>query len=227
MGFGCGHLPINDEIHEASWGARLIYNEVTSGQAGKGFAVVWDRQTPNGEPDTVRSLFPVLERAVDEFRKPENMYELDGGQSGHLCWREGRILVVMSPQGSYGYLYITAVLEKEGHEGESEIWGTNGEWAEGELAKRVQLGNWPPEVVAEREAKRLKQEREYALGALRYAKWDSDDALRKVWRAKTERSKKMAQNKLAKMDDVLAAARQKAFALGFTEEEIDRAQRGY
>jgi hypothetical protein len=221
--FGCGHLPLNDEIHEASWGARLIYKEVADGYGG----VVWDRQTPEGNPETVQLLFPVIDRALEEFRKPENLYTLDSGQSGHLCWRDGRVLVVMSPQGSYGYLYVTAVLEKEGHEGESEVWGRNGEWAEGDLAKRVQLGNWPPEVVAEREAERIKREREYALGAVKYASWDSKDALRKVWSAKTDRSKKMAQNKLTKMDDALYEARQKAFALGFTEAEVDQAQRGY
>jgi hypothetical protein len=227
MGFGCGHLPINDEIHEASWGARLIYSEVVAGQSGKGFAVVWDRQTPNGEPETVRTLFPVLERAVDEFRKPENRYALDEGQSGHLVWREGRILVVMSPQGSYGYLYITAVLEKEGHEGESEIWGTNGEWAEGDLAKRVQLGNWPPEVVAAREAKEREEKRKSIMYRVANAGQDARWHHYSVIRAKTDRSKAMAIKKQQKLDDEVAAARAAAFAAGFSEEEIDRAQRGY
>lgn len=225
MGFGCGHLPINDEIHEASWGARLIYSEVVAGQSGKGFAVVWDRQTPNGEPETVKQLFPVLERAVDEFRKVA--WKLDSGQSGHLCWREGRILVVMSPQGSYGYLYITAVLEKEGHEGESKVWGQDGEWAEGELAKRVQLGNWPPEVVEAREAKEREDKRKSIMYRVANAGQDARLQHYSVIRAKTERSKAMAVRKQQKLDDEVAAARAAAFAAGFSEEEIDRAQRGY
>jgi hypothetical protein len=190
--FGCGHLPINDEIHEASWGARLIYHEVVEGFGG----VVYDRQTPDGEPEKVRTLFPVVDRALEEFRKPENMYALDSSQSGHLAWRDGRVLVVMSPQGSYGYLYITAVLEREGHEGESEIWGRNGEWAEGELAKRVQLGNWPPEIVEARE----KTERE---SKLRYARENLPWTLReymwaemKVRTADTPRKAKLRQKEV-------------------------------
>jgi hypothetical protein len=219
--FGCGHLPLNEEIHEASWGARLIYSEVAAGSSG----VVWDRQTPDGEPNTVQTLFPVVDRALAEFRKAT--WELDSGQSGHLCWREGRVLVVMSPQGSYGYLYITAVLEKEGHEGESEVWGRNGEWAEGELANRVQLGNWPPEVVAEREAKEKELERKYILGRVANAGQDSRWQHYSVIRAKTDRSKAIALKKQAKLDDEVFAARQAAFAAGFTETEIDKAQRGY
>jgi len=219
--FGCGHLPLNEEIHEASWGARLIYSEVTQGSSG----VVWDRQTPAGEPETVQLLFPVIDRALEEFRKVK--YELSSDQSGHLCWRDGRVLVVLSPQGSYGYLYITAVLEREGHEGESKVWGQDGEWAEGDLAKRVQLGNWPPEIVAEREAKEAKRAREQLLYRLANAGQDSRWNMHAVYRAKTETGKKRALNKQAKLDDEVAAARAAAFEAGFTEPEIDKAQRGY
>jgi hypothetical protein len=219
--FGCGHLPLNEEIHEASWGARLIYSEVAEGGSG----VVWDRQTPDGEPNTVQLLFPVVDRALAEFRKVK--WELDSGQSGHLCWREGRALVVLSPQGSYGYLYVTAVMEKEGHEGESKVWGQDGEWAEGDLAKRVQLGNWPPEVVAEREAKERKAEREAMLWRLSNAGQESRWQHYSVIRAKTDRSKAIALKKQAKLDDEVFAARTAAFAAGFTEDEIDKAQRGY
>ena len=219
--FGCGHLPLDENIHEASWGARLIYAEVAGGSAG----IVWDRQTPDGEPDTVQALFPVVDRTLAEFRKVK--YELDSGQSGHICWREGRILVVASPQGSYGYLYITAVLEKEGHEGESKVWGQDGEWAEGDLAKRLQLGNWPPEIVAAREAKEKEQERKYILGRVANAGQDSRWQHYSVLQAKTERSKTIALKKQWRLDDEVAAARTAAFAAGFTETEIDKAQRGY
>jgi hypothetical protein len=219
--FGCGHLPLNEEIHEASWGARLIYSEVVAGSSG----VVWDRQTPAGEPETVQLLFPVVDKAVAEFRKVQ--YELSSDQSGHLCWRDGRVLVVLSPQGSYGYLYITAVLEKEGHEGESKVWGQDDEWAEGDLAKRVQLGNWPPEIVAELEAKEKEQERKYILGRVSNAGQDSRWQHYSVIRAKTERSKAMAIKKQQKLDDEVFDARTAAFAAGFTEAEIDKAQRGY
>jgi len=221
--FGCGHLPLNEEIHEASWGARLIYSEVAAGSSG----VVWDRQTPAGEPETVQLLFPVIDRALEEFRKPENKYALSSDQSGHLCWRDGRVLVVMSPQGSYGYLYITAVLEREGHEGESKVWGQDGEWAEGDLAKRVQLGNWPPEILAAREEKEAKVKRERILGDVGYAAQESRWNMHSVYRAKTETGKKRALTKQAKLDDAVAEARRVAFEAGFTEPEIDKAQRGY
>lgn len=221
--FGCGHVPLNEEIHEASWGARLIYSEVAQGSSG----VVWDRQTPSGEPGSVESLFPVVDEALAEFRKPENLYRLTSDQSGHLAWRKGRVLVVMSPQGSYGYLYITAVLEREGHEGESELWGANGEWAEGELAKRVELGNWPPRIVAEREEREAKAARDRILGRVANAGQDSRWNMHSVYRAKTETGKKRALTKQARLDDEVGLARQAALAAGFTEAEIDRAQRGY
>ena len=221
--FGCGHLPLNEAIHEASWGARLIYAEVTAGGSG----VVYDRQTPAGEPETVRLLFPVIDAALAEFRKPENQYRLTSDQSGHLAWRDGRVLVVMSPQGSYGYLYITAVLEREGHEGESEMWGQNGEWAEGDLAKRVQLGNWPPEIVAAREEAEAKRKREEILGRVAIAGQESRWQHYSINRAKTETGRKRAITKQQKLDDAVGEARQAAFAAGFTEPEIDRAQRGY
>lgn len=221
--FGCGHLPLNEEIHEASWGARLIYSEVAAGSSG----VVYDRQTPDGDPERVRDLFPVIDAALAEFRKPENLYRLTSDQSGHLCWREGRALVVMSPQGSYGYLYITAVLEREGHEGESKVWGQDGEWAEGDLAQRVQLGNWPPEIVAEREAAEAKRQREAILGRVAGAGQDARWNSYSISRAKTETGKTRARNKQARLDEEVGLARQAAFAAGFTEAEIDKAQRGY
>jgi hypothetical protein len=130
--FGCGYVVLDDAVHEASWGARLIYSEVVAGSSG----VVWDRQTPDGEADAVRLLFPVIERATEEFRKRD--YDLPPDSRGRLCWRDGRVLVVMSPQGSYGYLYVTAVLERVEHVGETKLSDFGGD------QNIPLLGNWPP-----------------------------------------------------------------------------------
>lgn len=183
FGFGCGHVKYDEAIHDAKWGARLIYAEVTDGYSG----VVWDRQTPDGEKELVESLFPVVDRAMAEFRKPENMYTLTSDSRGRLCWREGPRLVVMSPQSSYGYLYITAVLEKPGHEGETHIADFNIE----DGSKFPQLGNWPPEVV---EAARVKR-RKSLEGQLEYAEREYKWALDKVRWAKTPRATTIRQKK--------------------------------
>lgn len=199
--FGCGHIKYDETIHDAKWGARLIYSEVTAGGSG----VVWDRQTPDGDKELVESLFPVVDRALAEFRKPENMYTLDSGQSGHLVWRENQRVVVMSPQGSYGYLYITAVLEKVGHEGESKIW----EFAD--MPDRVELGNWPPRVVEAREAKERKNDESMLEYLLRDYKW----ALDEVRYARTDRARTIRQKKADKIGEEIEALRAK---VGYPEE---------
>jgi hypothetical protein len=183
--FGCGHIKYDETIHEAKWGARLIYNEVTAGSSG----VVWDRQTPAGEEFDVRALFPVVDKALEVFR--EHQHELPNDSRGHLCWKDGRVLVVMSPQQSYGYLYITAVMEREGHVGESEVWDMSDQ--KGDYGRPVpELGNWPPRVVEAQEAAELEYKRK-RLKNLR--EWDIPQAERELrWAAgkRTEKSKQRA-----------------------------------
>jgi len=193
--FGCGHVKYDETIHEAKWGARLIYSEVTAGGSG----VVWDRQTPTGEPELVETLFPVIDRAMTEFRKPEIMYDLPSDDNGHFCWREGRALVVMSPQGSYGYLYITAVLEREDHEGESDVWSFE------DQPGRKELGNWPPRVVEAAAEKQRKQDIDRVTWLERDYKW----ALDEVRYARTDRARTIRQKKADKIGDELLAAREK------------------
>jgi len=194
--FGCGHVKYDESIHEAKWGARLIYSEVADGGSG----VVWDRQTPDGEPASVETLFPVVDRALVEFRA--HKHELESHSRGHLCWREGQRLVVLSPQQSYGYLYITAVLERIGHEGETEIWDMSDQ--KDDYGRPVpELGNWPPRVVEAREAA------EYAswVRQLKDMKdWTLPQAERELrWAAgkRTEKSKQRALDEVrAKMEDL-------------------------
>lgn len=118
LSFACHRVVTDDEIHDAAWGARLIYSEVIAGYGG----LVWDRQSGSG-PDTEETLenfvWPTVDDALKIFRMYE--YQLPSSSTGQLVWRVGRTVVVMSPQGSYGYLYVTAVHEKEGHEGETTI----------------------------------------------------------------------------------------------------------
>ena len=163
--FGCGHVKYNEDIHEAQWGARLIYSEVVETPKGKGTPVVWDRQTPDGDPESVQLLFPVIDRAIDEFR--DNKWSLPSDSRGHLCWRDGRTLVVMSPQGSYGYLYVTALLEKPDHMGETELWDFEDVKDSGKTIP--ELGNWPPRVVEARKAAELEYKRKTFEGITGYS----------------------------------------------------------
>lgn len=214
--FGCGHVEKDEAIHEASWGARLIFAEVKDGASG----VVWDRQTPDGEPDTVRLLFPVIERATAEVR-PLLAWQMGSDSRGRFCWRDGRALVVMSPQGSYGYLYVTAVLEREGHEGETRL----RDFEDG--ANIPLFGNWPPEMVAEREAKEREAKRAAILDKVYWTAQEARWAQRDVWGSKTERTRTIRQKKADRLTDEAAAARAEALALGFTEEECDSAVKRY
>jgi hypothetical protein len=189
--FGCGHAKYDPEIHDAQWGARLIYAEVTAGSSG----VVWDRQTPEGEKELVESLFPVVDRALAEFRA--HQWELPSDSRGHLCWREGQRIVVMSPQQSYGYLYITALVEKPNRLGDTEIWDMSD--MKTDYGRPVpELGNWPPRVVAAREAAE-REGKQRRLKAIR--DWDLPQAERELrWAAgkRTEKGKQRA------LDAVLA-----------------------
>jgi hypothetical protein len=195
--FGCGHVTRDEAIHEATWGARLIYSEIVDMPKGSGTSVVWDRQTPEGEPDTVRLLFPVIDRAIDEFR--DVRYLLSSDSRGRLCWRDGRVLVVMSPQGSYGYLYVTAVLERDGHEGETQLAAF-----EADDSRIPQLGNWPPEVVEARRMKELASAKDGLVWLTRDLRYAEDEVRRAPTpRAATLRRKKVTEAQ-AKLDEWLA-----------------------
>jgi hypothetical protein len=202
--FGCGHVIHDEAIHDAQWGARLIYSEVVPSVGLDGTTypgssgVVWDRQTPDGDPTLVESLFPVVERAMEEFRKVH--YELSSDSSGRLCWREGQRLVVMSPQGSYGYLYVTAVLEKPDHIGETQLTDHR---RDGDRTWR-ELGNWPQRVVDEANLKAAAQRASRIEYLERELKWLEQD----VHFARTDRARKLRQKKvdtiLAEIEDVKA-----------------------
>lgn len=111
LGFSSYHLRPDPEIHNAAWGGRLIYDEVKAGGSG----VLWDRNSGWGDAAMVeKEIFPV----VDEFRDAirwvmNNDYEWGGpAERGQFVYRSGLTVVVGSPQGSYGYLYVTAAHER-------------------------------------------------------------------------------------------------------------------
>lgn len=111
LGFGC-RLVTDLDQYPAGWGARLIYQEVTAGGTG----IVWDRTDTFGEQEDKDKLLGlmndgVMKQAMNEARRWIATGEMHSGSDVAFDLYEGhRIKVVASPQGSYGYLYITAVL---------------------------------------------------------------------------------------------------------------------
>jgi len=97
------------------WGARCIYSEVMDGGQG----VVYDRQDAFGPKDLFESLlspaidawftgvrrrFQRWDSGSDEIYSDDTIQQHDG--------RFYRIIIHGSPQRSYGYLYVTALLEE-------------------------------------------------------------------------------------------------------------------
>ena len=108
LAFSSYHLKVDPMIHEAAWGARLIYQEVVDGGGG----VVWDRQDVFGEKSRIEDeLFPLVDRLTRIARVACDSYILTSDSSDRLFLRDGLDVAVISPQGSYGYLYVTAVAE--------------------------------------------------------------------------------------------------------------------
>ena len=155
--FSSYHLRPDPEIHEAGYGARLIYDEVMQGGRG----VVYDRQSVFGDQMAVeKQIFPVLDRAYERFRKMANGYRWHGsGENGRFTWREGRVIVVMSPQGSYGYLYVSALLEHEDHYTESRPIDLPEPGGRGRAASDE--GNWPVSLV-ERDVRAIEEDLEWS-----------------------------------------------------------------
>lgn len=120
--FGCGHVTVDPDVHEASWGARLIYREVAEGGGG----IVWNRQTPDGDAELLTALvFPAVDRAMPAIRSVLAgwLYGWSGeSERGHIVIRDGRVVTVASPQQSYGYLYVTSVLERRDKVGQTKVW---------------------------------------------------------------------------------------------------------
>jgi hypothetical protein len=103
--FGTYHHLYDPEQHEAAWSGRLIYREVTEGGAG----VVPGRVTVENRDALVAAG---LDAVVDEFLARFRASGLTSGSEDAVTHRDGDWTVVGSPQGSYGYLYVTATLDR-------------------------------------------------------------------------------------------------------------------
>ena len=96
--------------HEAGWGARLIFREVMDGSTG----IVYDRQSTFGRDALVETyITPVFLRWLVEARRAFHDPEGEGSNEAVTLVHD-RVTVVGSPQRSYGYLYVTALLLREG-----------------------------------------------------------------------------------------------------------------
>lgn len=107
LGYGTYHVQDADQ-YPAAWGARLIFNEVMGGMTG----LVWDRQDAIGGDEEKKTLLGllnggVMDKALAEARKL-GMYP--GDDARFVLYDDVDVQVIGSPQGSYGYLYVTALL---------------------------------------------------------------------------------------------------------------------
>lgn len=112
--FSSYHLKYDPELHKAAWGARLIYREVEDGGGG----VVWDRQDALGDKAELEAIvFPEVERFTKVLQYLMRYdWNLKMSSMDRWVWHgfEHPVVIAASPQGSGGYLYMTAVLEKVG-----------------------------------------------------------------------------------------------------------------
>jgi hypothetical protein len=111
--YGTGNLTFNEDQHLAGYGARLIYQEVQEGYPG----IVSNRQSGAGDLDLLDTrIFPNLKAFMAEVRSKMNSYNWSEGSRECLFWsppNDPHVKFAASPQGSYGYLYLSAVVERD------------------------------------------------------------------------------------------------------------------
>jgi hypothetical protein len=120
LAYGTYHIDASN--YDAAWGARLIYAEVMAGGTG----VVWDRTDMTGSQADKDKLLAVLnggamKLAMDRLRKDAEVGLMDSRtEEAFVPYNDGnhdgRVMIVASPQRSYGYLYVTAVLKNKEEE---------------------------------------------------------------------------------------------------------------
>ena len=109
FGYGSYHNPYDPEKHVAFWGSRRIFAEVRDGSNG----LVSDRQSVIGDVDEVNKVVaPVVRQWIEEVRE-QMRRDLSPSSQDVVTLVEGPVTVVGSPQGSHGYLYVSATLDKE------------------------------------------------------------------------------------------------------------------
>ena len=103
--FGTYNHLYDPNKHAAAWAGRLIYREVIEGGTG----VVPGRVTLVDPRDVL--VAHGLDTAVDEFLAHFRERAPRPSSEDVVTYRDGCWTVVGSPQGSYGYLYVTATLD--------------------------------------------------------------------------------------------------------------------
>ena len=110
--YGTYHLTYSPDDHVAAWGARLLYGEVKDGGSG----LVSDRQTGMGDESIVEQrIFPHVDAFMVLVRKEIAEHRFDSSSKIAFHWSppdDPAIHFAASPQGSYGYIYLTAVADK-------------------------------------------------------------------------------------------------------------------
>ncbi len=117
--FGSYYLPYDEAKHRLWYGARLIYEEVKAGSSG----VVYDRQSSKWDDSMsdveARALFDSkvrgpLKEWYEEVRRRMKLGQLPSSSGGEIRILRGDVEVVGSPQGSFGYIYVSAAIIRAG-----------------------------------------------------------------------------------------------------------------
>jgi len=93
----------------AAWGGRLIHDEVIAGGRG----IVFDRTDCVGSPEARARLIaylnhtPAIDAAMVEYARGVN----GSVTAKTVVYTDDVVIVVASPNGSYGYLYVAACLK--------------------------------------------------------------------------------------------------------------------
>lgn len=108
LNWGHKRFEPNDK-HIAGWGARLIYDEVKAGYGG----IVWDRQDAFGEPRLIETeVWPIVQKYMTMLREWMTYHYGGSGSADVIELTDGKVTIKGSPQQSYGYFYVTALLEE-------------------------------------------------------------------------------------------------------------------
>jgi hypothetical protein len=117
LAFKSYHLVPDWNIHEAAWGARLIFEEI--GQGGTG--IVYDRQDAYGSKERLEASDALFRRFIKVMRWAIQHYYVESSSRDRWFLRDGLDVICASPQGSYGYLYVTMVCEFLSHQYETRF----------------------------------------------------------------------------------------------------------
>jgi hypothetical protein len=95
----------------ATWGARLIYDEVKRAQPGR-LPTVFDRQAVRGEadaisPSVIADIGDTIQRLIRTHRLTSD------SEAVFTCYPDSHVRVTFSANGSYGYIYLYVGVTEE------------------------------------------------------------------------------------------------------------------